>query len=126
MLKKWLLALARSSLAGFFLGWVFAHMSFIVPGKRLHETDTLIAIHHPQPAYPIHVLLVPKRQRRNLAALQLEDTDFLTDLFQTVKLLVKILDLDRQGYRLVVNGGAYQDVPHLHFHLISGEFPPGD
>jgi len=24
-----------------------------------------------------------------------------------------------QAYRLIVNGGKYQDFPHLHFHLIS-------
>jgi hypothetical protein len=23
------------------------------------------------------------------------------------------------GYRLIVNGGKYQDFPYLHFHLIS-------
>jgi diadenosine tetraphosphate (Ap4A) HIT family hydrolase len=24
-----------------------------------------------------------------------------------------------QAYRLIVNGGEYQDFPHLHFHLVS-------
>jgi diadenosine tetraphosphate (Ap4A) HIT family hydrolase len=23
------------------------------------------------------------------------------------------------GYRMIVNGGEYQEFPHLHFHLIS-------
>ena len=27
-------------------------------------------------------------------------------------------------YRLIVNGGGYQDVGELHFHLVSGEIPP--
>lgn len=30
------------------------------------------------------------------------------------------------GYRLIVNGGAYQDVPQLHFHLISDGAEPGN
>ncbi len=47
------------------------------------------------------------------------DGDFLTDLFITVQVLVEGLELDR--YRLICNGGAYQDVPHLHFHLVSGD-----
>jgi diadenosine tetraphosphate (Ap4A) HIT family hydrolase len=34
-----------------------------------------------------------------------------------VQNLVK--DLDLKAYRLIVNGGEYQDFPHLHFHLIS-------
>jgi diadenosine tetraphosphate (Ap4A) HIT family hydrolase len=32
---------------------------------------------------------------------------------------VSELELERAGYRLVVNGGKYQDVAQLHFHLIS-------
>ena len=27
--------------------------------------------------------------------------------------------MEAGGYRLLVNGGAYQDVPHLHFHLVA-------
>jgi diadenosine tetraphosphate (Ap4A) HIT family hydrolase len=52
-------------------------------------------------------------------ALAAADTDFLLDLIQTVQSLVKELNLEASGYRLIANGGAYQDVPHLHFHLIS-------
>lgn len=37
----------------------------------------------------------------------------------TVQLLVHRYDLEEKGYRLIVNGGQYQEVPHLHFHLIS-------
>ncbi len=121
MLKRWLLTLARSPLARVFLSWFFAHMSFAIPGKRLHETDTLVAFRHPQPVYPVHILLVPKRPLSALTALQPDDADFLTDLFQTVQILVQKYDLEPKGYRLIANGGAYQDVPHLHFHLISGE-----
>jgi diadenosine tetraphosphate (Ap4A) HIT family hydrolase len=29
--------------------------------------------------------------------------------------------LEQTGYRLIANGGAFQDVPHLHFHLIAEE-----
>ena len=29
--------------------------------------------------------------------------------------------IPKKGYRLIVNGGEYQDFPHLHFHLISEE-----
>jgi diadenosine tetraphosphate (Ap4A) HIT family hydrolase len=28
--------------------------------------------------------------------------------------------LEAKGYRLIANGGGYQDVPQLHFHLIGG------
>jgi histidine triad (HIT) family protein len=55
-----------------------------------------------------------------LNALQTTDTDFMLDLFQTVQSIVAEFNLAESGYRLICNGGAYQDVPHLHFHLVSG------
>jgi histidine triad (HIT) family protein len=118
--KRYLrLRLARSRVAAFFIQWVFTHMSYALPVARLRETDTLIAFPHPQPSYPTHILLVPKRPYASLAALPVDDTAFLHDLFATVQDLVHDLGLEMGGYRLLVNGGSYQDVPHLHFHLIA-------
>ena len=48
-----------------------------------------------------------------------DDPDFLRDLFETVQSLVREFNLEQSGYRLITNGGAYQYVPHLHFHLVS-------
>lgn len=100
-------------------GWIFAHMSQLLPLDRLAETGTLIAFRHPQPAYPFHVLIVPKKQVASLEALDPTDADFLTDLYATVQRLVTEFDLGAGGYRLIVNGGKFQDFPQLHFHLIS-------
>ena len=94
-------------------------MSFLIPVNRLRETETLIAFHHPKPSAPTHILLVPKRPLSNMLALQTTDADFLTDVFQTVQSLVGEFELEQGGYSLSTNGGSYQDVPHLHFHLIS-------
>lgn len=112
---------ARSSLAGWIIGWLFAHMSFVIPVNRLRETDSLIAFHHPKPSHPVHILLVPKRKLPNLLAVGPAETDFFTDLYRIVQELVVEFGLEEPGYTLLVNGGAYQDVPQLHFHLISGE-----
>lgn len=95
-------------------------MSQLLPLDRLAETGTLIAFRHPQPAYPFHVLIVPKKQVDSLASLDPADSLFLNDLYATVQKLVKQFDLGADGYRLVVNGGKFQDFPQLHFHLIGG------
>jgi histidine triad (HIT) family protein len=107
-------------LAWFFaplIGWVFAHMSFAFPVKRLRETETLMAFHHPKPAYPFHVLLVPKKAVPSLKELDSTDNAFLTDLYSTVQFLVNEFELP--AYRLIVNGGEFQDFPQLHFHLVA-------
>jgi histidine triad (HIT) family protein len=101
------------------LGQVFAHMSFAIPLRRLRETSTLLAFHRPQPAYPVHILLLPKRAIADVAALTPADADFMVDLFAAVSSLVAELGLEQGGYRLITNGGPNQAVPQLHFHLIS-------
>ena len=99
------------------ISWMFAHMSFAIPVKRLRETETLMAFHHPKPSYPFHVLLVPKKAVASLKEFDSTDTTFLADLYSTVQSLVDEFQLP--AYRLIVNGGEYQDFPQLHFHLIS-------
>jgi histidine triad (HIT) family protein len=99
------------------VGWIFAHMSFAIPVHRLRETETLMAFHHPKPSYAFHVLLVPKKAVASLKEFDAKDSAFLTDLYSTVQSLVDEFHLP--AYRLVVNGGEYQDFPQLHFHLIA-------
>ena len=99
-------------------------MSFALPVDRLRETSTLLAFYHPRPSYPLHILLVPKKSIATLAELDpAADADFLADLYSTAQSLVEQFQLTQSGYRLIVNGGKYQDFPYLHFHLISDMKP---
>ncbi len=92
-------------------------MSFAIPVHRLRETETLLAFYHPKPSYTFHVLLVPKKAVASLKEFDSNDAAFLSDLFSTVQSLVDEFHLS--AYRLIVNGGEYQDFPQLHFHLVS-------
>ena len=99
------------------IGWIFEHMSFVIPVKRLRETETLMAFYHPKPSYDFHVLLVPKKAVRSLQEFNPDDSSFLKELYATVQSLIEEFHLS--AYRLIVNGGEYQDFPQLHFHLIA-------
>ncbi|MHB8133924.1 MAG: HIT domain-containing protein [Anaerolineaceae bacterium] len=96
-------------------------MSDILPINRLAETQTLIAFFHPKPAYPFHVLIVPKSDLDSVMAIDSAHTPFLSDCFTTIQKLVKQYDLISSGYRIIVNGGKNQEFPILHFHLVSEE-----
>ena len=92
-------------------------MSFAIPVKRLRETETLMAFYHPNPSYRFHILLVPKKAVVSLKELDPADAIFLIDLYSTVQNIVNEFQLP--AYRLILNGGEYQDFPQLHFHLVS-------
>ena len=116
-----LFLLTNTFLGRFLIRILFSKMSFLIPTKRLRETDTLLAFYHPKPSYPVHILLMPKAEMDSFQALDTGDSAFMADLVSTAQSLVKELGLAEKGYRLIVNGGEYQDFPHLHFHLISGD-----
>jgi histidine triad (HIT) family protein len=118
---KGLFILARSQVLRPFLIRGIANMNKFFPRQVVSETDTLVCFHHPRPEYPIHILLVPKEEIRDLLQFDPENQAFLRDLFTEVFRLVQELSLEQKGYRLILNGGDYQDFPQLHFHLIGGE-----
>jgi histidine triad (HIT) family protein len=101
--------------------WMLDKLPFVLPVKRLRETQHLLAFFHPQPSHPFHVLLLPKSPTRSLADLD-PASPFLSDLVSAVQSLVAEYNLS--AYRLIVNGGEYQEFPQLHFHLISEQREP--
>ena len=99
--------------------WMINHMSNFLPVNRLEATSQLIAFFHPQPAYPFHVLIVPKVEISSMMDLSPLHDLFLSECFATIQKIVKQYNLEAPGYRVVINGGKNQDFPLLHFHLIS-------
>jgi len=121
--KRWLANFGRHKIVGNIIRWVFVHMSFIIPVQRLYESNSLLAFHHPAPSYPFHVLIVPKKDLPGMQSISSSDAGLLLEVIQVVQAFVKNFGLEKTGYRLVANGGAFQDIPQLHFHLIA-EQPP--
>ena len=97
--------------------WMLNHAPFAIPVKRLRETDSLLAFFHPKPAYPFHVILLPKKAH----PFHFGPGVLPIHSWQTLSLPRKSLvgEFHLPAYRLIVNGGEYQEFPHLHFHLIS-------
>ncbi len=118
-MARFLLRFARTWLGGMLFSWIISNMSFALPVDRLRETETLLAFHHPQPSHLVHILIVPKRNYRSILEVPSSDSEFLHDLLEVTKDLVQELGLEKRGYRLITNGGEYQEVNHLHFHLVS-------
>jgi histidine triad (HIT) family protein len=112
--------LACSWIGRIFIRSMFVPMTLVIPSKRLRETSTLIAFYHPHPAYPFHVLIIPRLPVANLMDLPPQSADFLRDLLVTVQSIVHEHNIEN-GYRLIANGGSYQDFPILHFHLVAGD-----
>ena len=51
----------------------------------------------------------------------IENKELFIDLIEIVKDLIKEYKLEDKGYRLITNGGKYQEIKYLHFHLVSDD-----
>lgn len=100
------------------LGLAFTRFPFVLPVRWVYSNACVLAFFHPVPSYPVHVLIVPRHRIAGLHALCPDDREVLVEMLRAAHELRRSLDLPDERTHLLVNGGAYQDLPHLHFHLI--------
>ncbi|MEX0621450.1 MAG: HIT domain-containing protein [Candidatus Woykebacteria bacterium] len=86
--------------------------------KFVHRDDDVFVFHDINPKAAVHLLIVPREHIKTF--LDLNDNHFqvLTKLIKVVQRLIQDKKLSK-GYRVVINGGKYQEIDHLHFHLLS-------
>jgi len=100
-----------------------------IPADIVYEDEQCLAFHDIAPQAPIHLLVIPRKPIRSVAALEDSDMELIGHLWKVIRNLASQLDLDG-GYRVVVNCGpdGGQEVDHLHYHLLGGrpmQWPPG-
>lgn len=99
-----------------------------IPASKVYETDDVLAFEDVNPQAPVHVLVIPKKPLRTI--LELQDSELSSSIMAAIKEVVRIKELEANGFRVVVNTGddGGQTVDHLHFHVIGGRplrWPPG-
>ena len=98
--------------------------SGVVPARKVHEDDELIAFHDIHPWAPVHVLVVPKVHIATLVDVVPEHDALLGRMLGLAPRLMKQLGVDN-GFRTVINTGpdGGQEVMHLHMHVMGGPRP---
>lgn len=92
-----------------------------IPSKKVFEDDEVLAFHDISRAAPVHVLVIPKGKFVNLADFTAnEKPEKVSNFFQKIPEIAKMLDLENSGYRIISNigGDASQSVEHFHVHIL--------
>lgn len=122
MIAKTLFKLARRPFMGTIVGFGLSYMHRLTPIKRVKNTANILAFHHPRPSWNTHMLVIPKRPIRTLLDLTNDQNRrYFGDVLLAARDLVKEHRLDGEEFVLCANGGPYQDVYQVHFHLLTGE-----
>lgn len=109
---------------------LFCRIASGLGGTRVYQDDRCTAFEDINPQAPVHVLIVPKAHIQSLAVAQTDHRELLGHLLLVAARLAECYQIDRRGYRLVLNTNAEagQSVFHLHLHLLGGRpmrWPPG-
>ena len=94
-----------------------------IHSKKIYEDEFAYAFHDISPQAPTHILIIPKAKFCSLNDfLEKANDQFLVGFIKAIKKIVDVSNLNN-GYRLITNVGNFggQEVPHLHFHLLSGK-----
>ena len=96
----------------------------LIPAKKVHEDDELIAFHDTNPWAPVHVLVIPRIHIATLADVGPEHDALLGRMLGLAPRLMRQLGVGN-GFRTVINSGpdGGQEVLHLHMHVMGGPRP---
>lgn len=92
-----------------------------IPAKLQYEDSDVVVFNNNEPVSENHLLIVPKKHIASF--IELDETVFA--MTKAAQKIIKDLNLS-PGYKLVFNGGKYQSVPHVHWHLLAGKLELGD
>lgn len=87
-----------------------------LPCKKVWEDTHVLAFTDLHPVAETHVLFVPKKHVNDFS--ELHSDEVMASLRTGVREVVEKHHLMGKGYKVQVNGGGAQIIPHLHFHLV--------
>jgi histidine triad (HIT) family protein len=98
-----------------------------IPADVVLDEPDIVAFRDIAPQAPLHVLVIPRRHHRDMAAVVRDDADLGGRMLAAAAALAEEFGGD---YRLVANTGpgAGQSVWHAHVHVLAGRpmgWPPG-
>lgn len=90
-----------------------------IPSNSIAEDTDWIAINDIHPKAPVHVLVIP-RKHVEIADI---DAELAGTLLTAARDIAKKLNIDKTGFRVIINHGEHsgQEVPHLHLHVMGGK-----
>lgn len=95
-----------------------------IKAEKIFDDEFIICIKDIHPSAPIHFLVLPKKSYMSFDDFSKNaSSEEITAFFKTVGEIARIYDLDKIGYRLIINHGAdgMQTVPHFHAHILGGK-----
>ena len=101
-----------------------------IPADIVYESEDIIAFKDIEPKAPIHCLIIPKKHISTINDIDGSNSNIIGLMYEAAAQLARTLNVDKDGYRVVMNcnSNGGQTVYHVHLHFLAGRqlsWPPG-
>ena len=101
-----------------------------IPADIIYESEDIIAFKDIEPKAPIHCLIIPKKHISTINDIDGSNSNIIGLMYEAAAQLARTLNVDKDGYRVVMNcnSNGGQTVYHIHLHFLAGRqlsWPPG-
>jgi histidine triad (HIT) family protein len=95
------------------------------PAKIEYENDAVVAFPSIEPVSDVHIIIIPRDHIFSFTDLEEYHKEVLMEMAKAAQKLIVEKKI-AGGYKLVFNGGRYQSVKHIHWHLLGGKLKDED
>lgn len=90
----------------------------------VYEDEEILAFRDIRPLAPVHILIIPKKHLPEISAMTEADIPLIGKMHKVGVDLAYQEGIGESGFRFVTNckKDSGQEIPHLHFHLIGGDY----
>ena len=95
-----------------------------IPCEKIYEDQNSLFFRDINPQAKIHILGIPKNPCVDFSDfIQHSTQDEINSFFESVNKVLAMLNIKKNGYRIISNAGidGGQEVPHFHIHILGGE-----
>lgn len=89
-----------------------------IKAEIIYEQENIIVIKDIKPEAKTHLLIIPKKEIQTINDLEENDRELMAEMFFVAKKVAKDLWIST-WYKLILNVWEYQEVKHIHMHLLS-------
>lgn len=82
----------------------------------LYKDDKVVVFKSIEPVADQHLLIVPAKHIDNFMNLD----DVILSMTKVAQKMIKELNIS-DAYKVIFNGGKYQEIMHIHWHLLGGK-----
>ncbi|AWZ03559.1 MULTISPECIES: HIT domain-containing protein [unclassified Streptomyces] len=92
-------------------------LSGLVEIQPVVETERVLAFHHTNPSYPVHIVVIPKAHVPSLTDLGDADPGLVYEVVEVVREVAAMVEKEHGSCSVNTNLGLYQESKHMHWHV---------